>query len=80
MTKADIIEAITANTEGLKALKEAQEKANKDQKELLNDHLHEHSRLRFWLFTFLISSLITSNLSSLGLIIYLLVENHVLGG
>jgi hypothetical protein len=81
MTKDELVKITVQNTEGLKAVKEAVEKSEKDSKDrdekhrkLLNDHLHEHAKLRFWLFTFLITTNITSFLSLISLIIYLLVE------
>jgi len=59
MTSDEITKFITENTTCIKHLTT-----------LLNDHLHEHTRLRFWLFTFLI----TTNLTSLGTILTLLIK------
>lgn len=66
MTKDELTKIVVENTKALALL----DRDQKSHKELLNDHLHEHYTLRFWLFTFLI----TTNITSLGTIITLLIK------
>ena len=68
MTKDELVKTVVENTVALKNLKEQVVLGQDAQRILLNDHLHSHLKLRFWLFTFLI----TSNLSFFTIIIYLL--------
>jgi len=77
MTRDELAKIVAANTIGFNVLSaemKSQKEVLLDQKVLLNDHIHAHGKMRFWLITFLVSTGITSFFSFLGTIIYLVID------
>jgi hypothetical protein len=74
VTKEEILTQVVLNTKSIEDLEQTVKSGDETLRTLLNDHLHEHVKVRFWLFTFLITSNIGTFLSLISLIIYLLVE------
>ena len=82
MTKAELVKVIEDSTEVLKELFKKQSETNTEiallkqsqdsHKALLNDHLHSHQKLNWWVFVFLVTTI----LSLIGTI-YTLILNGV---